>query len=107
MPPQFTHRHARRFRSGYEPLIIGALRWWPVGSGVFEEATSTAPTGRTPRTQEMRRTRVNRRVLHRPKDFPFLEARRLQRPLLHVNLSDAARKTMLSASNGPLYFNQP
>jgi len=29
---------------------------WPVGSGVFEEATPTAPTGRTPRTQEMRRT---------------------------------------------------
>src|SRR5258706_16470147 len=51
-----THRHARRFRSGYEPLIIRALRWWPVGSGVFEEATPTAPTGRTPRTQEMRRT---------------------------------------------------
>jgi len=41
---------------GYELLIIGGLRWWPVGNGVFEEATPTAPTGRTLRTQEMRRT---------------------------------------------------
>jgi len=23
-------------------------KWWPAGNGVFEEATPTAPTGRTP-----------------------------------------------------------